>query len=68
MALVVFDILKIPIIIFLLAPIWGLMDLIYILRGKNSIFLRTIFGVSIMGIVLWIDLIGLDKPRWMQKL
>ena len=59
-----FDLAKLPVII-LLSPLWALMSLIEWLRGEDPLFFSMLGEVSVMGISLWMELVGIQQPRWM---
>ena len=65
--LVGFDIMKAPIVLCVLFPLWGLMDLIAILRGKDSYIFGMMITVLFMGISMWMDMVDIKQPAWMDQ-
>ena len=63
---VAFDLAKLPVLI-VLSPLWGLMDLISWLRGEELelLLFPMLCEMSVMGISLWMELVGIRQPRWM---
>ena len=35
------------------------------LRGEDPLFFSMLGEVSVMGISLWMELVGIQQPRWM---
>lgn len=64
---IVFDVIKFPILLLIL-PIWTLMALIYFLRGDQFELLDMMVFVSFIGIAMWMEIAGIDQPRWMDRL
>ncbi len=66
--MILFDVMKLPLIIIFFLPIWGLLDLMSILRGKDSMIVEILVTASIMGILLWMDIVGLEEPKWLKRI
>ncbi len=62
------DILKVPFILILIAPIFGFLDLIYMLRGEDSMFFSAIAVMGLLGILIWMDIAGIPEPAWLERL
>jgi len=62
---VAFDLVKLPFVL-LFVPIWGFLDFIEVLKGEKSMFFSMIGEISIMGIIMWMELVGLDQPKWIS--
>jgi hypothetical protein len=61
-----FDIVKAPIILVVCLPLVGLLDLIGLLRGEDSIFLATLGPLFFLGTTVWMDMVGVERPRWLE--
>lgn len=59
--MVVFDIIKFPILLFVLWPLWGFIDLIQVLRGEHSQFVCMVKMTTFMGIHIWLMIVGLES-------
>ena len=59
--------MKAPIVLCVLFPLWGLMDLIAILRGKDSYIFGMMITVLFMGISMWMDMVDIKQPAWMDQ-
>jgi hypothetical protein len=64
--LVAFDLMKAPVLIFFILPIGGLIDSIAVLRGDDPMLLSAIPGIFFMGVAMWLEIVGLPEPQWMD--
>lgn len=65
--LVAFDLIKLPLVIVFFAPLFGLLDVIAVLRGDDSLFIPITLSVTLLGMLLWFELIGYH-PKWAETL
>jgi hypothetical protein len=50
----------------LISPLIALMDAIDVLNGKESMFWNTMIQFTFVGTLLWMELVGIRPPRWME--
>lgn len=63
--LLLWDLVKIPIII-IISPIWLLISIIYWLKGDEFEFFIFIRFALFMGIMIWMEMVGINIPKWMD--
>lgn len=52
------DVIKFPLLLFIIWPIWGFIDLLEVLKGNESMFLEMVWESAFMGILMWWEIVS----------
>jgi hypothetical protein len=62
---IVFDLVKLPFLIIFFWPLFAFLDLLFVLRGERSMIGGFIVQSSVLGILMWMHVVGIEEPRWL---
>jgi hypothetical protein len=64
---ITFDLVKIPVVV-IISPIWFTLWLIELLKGEEKWkdLTRELLSVLFMGFCMWLELVNLPIPEWMD--
>lgn len=65
--MVLFDIVKFPLILLLFLPMGGLLDIIFMLKGDESMFFDFLIFVTFLGIIFYLEIMEYNIPSWLDR-